>query len=525
MLKPLAIKWGTGVFLVHPESDSVHDQPQMIVEPKRGDGGGNPVSGRWQARFTSDYLAGEVDWRGPDGTVLSWRGPWSRYFYDPNAVFTHNIYYKGAILATMPSPVYQVMGAAVADFDGRRYLLVITTDGQGDKLWARRLKDAGMEFQDDIWNTWWSENHTASHPRPWFFSPPGKAASHVKEFYEVDGTIAVYNYEHWTLQIDEGSAVLVRDPITPVTSTNVTIRTCDGQVPAGSGTWTVTETETIHETANGSVLVAEDYDSVGNVVQLTAEISLSHQSDYTRSNTFRKEVLPPPPPDNATMEALSNQEISSSSTSRTVTYYIGNTEINKETSESSASGSHDFDCQANSGTVSIARQHYRTSLGLVWADLRNGLVLFMAEYNHDLINGSGPIVSGDNVVPGTNSYKVSEWLELCGSISAKSDEVIHADDNWNGISFNYPGCPGPYGCSTNESITTSNDQFPFMVVFMDGGAQATRSSVCLSVNFGGESNYFNFLTGGDLDELSGLTGSNRRYWPVFYLGESPEVTP
>lgn len=523
MLKPLAIKWGTGVFLVHPESDSGQVGPQMIVEPKRGDGGGNPVSGRWQARFTSDYLAGEVDWRGPDGTVLSWRGPWSRYFYDPNAVFNIHVYYKGAILAAMPSPVYKVMGAAVADFDGRRYLLVITTDGQGDKLWARRLKDSGMEFQDVAWNTWWSENHTAIHPRPWFFSPTGKAASHVKKFYEVvDDSTAVYNYEHWTLQIDEGSAVLARDQITPITSTNVTIQTCDGQEPAGSGTWTVTETKTIHETANGSMLVAEDYDSAGNVVQLTAEISLSHQTNYTRTYTFRKEVLPPPPPGKARMETLSDQETSSSSASRTVTYYIGNTEINKETSESSASGSYDFDCQANSGTVSIARQDYGTSLGLVWADLRNGLVLFMATYDHFLENGSGPIVGGDNVVPGTGSYKMSEWLELCGSISVKSDEVVYVDDNWNGISVRFQGCPEPYGCSHQESHTINNKYFPFYVITIDGGAQATRSSVCLSVNFGGG---FNYLTGGDLDELSGLTGSNRRYWPVFYLGESPEVTP
>jgi hypothetical protein len=92
------------------------------------------VAGNWSAQPLPGYVYGNVDWRGPEGLVLSWHGPRGRYFGPFSGSL--NIYHQGRVLAQAPSAALhaylgsspKVAGAAVADFAGERYLTVIVTD-------------------------------------------------------------------------------------------------------------------------------------------------------------------------------------------------------------------------------------------------------------------------------------------------------------------------------------------------------------------------------------------------------------
>lgn len=167
-------------FFTLPHSDDVpggwgkpyEDQDGNPIPPPGTPNGLNPVKflywdnkeTKWIVeREPGSQVYGNIDWLGKYTTTphdsrrrvrLSYWGPQSRYFSDPNFIYgseqKHNdIYQNGKYLSIAPLPV---LGAAVTEFDGVDYLIVICKDGLSDQLYIRELPDTTTpsRMDDDL---------------------------------------------------------------------------------------------------------------------------------------------------------------------------------------------------------------------------------------------------------------------------------------------------------------------------------------------------------------------------------------
>lgn len=141
---------------------------------------------------------GNIDWRGPRGERLTWYGPASRYWHDPQEPNTFPkrwLFAEGRVLldATAyaaeqedPEIAGGIMGAALwTDADSQRWLHVIHKDGDTHRLVRYTLSfDATDPRSQQTIITGFEKIATltlADSRAPWFFSEDGSKAVHMTD--------------------------------------------------------------------------------------------------------------------------------------------------------------------------------------------------------------------------------------------------------------------------------------------------------------------------------------------------------
>ncbi|HTE42207.1 MAG TPA: hypothetical protein VK629_15380, partial [Steroidobacteraceae bacterium] len=115
----------------------------------------NRKDGGWELSPVRGALAGNVDWKGVSGDVVTWDGPQSRYFLSSaqrNGV-SPNIYVGGALVAKAPG---NVLGAAMRPAKNGRDLIAATINGGTLTIYAR-----SMESQNE------SSSSVSANPYGW----------------------------------------------------------------------------------------------------------------------------------------------------------------------------------------------------------------------------------------------------------------------------------------------------------------------------------------------------------------------
>lgn len=141
---------------------------------------------------------GNIDWRGPRGERLSWYGPASRYWHDPQEPNTFPrqwLFAEGRVLLDATAYAAEqedadiaggIMGAALwTDADSQRWLHVIHKDGNTHRLVRYTLSfDATDPRSQQTIITGFEKVTTltlADSRAPWFFSEDGSKAVHMTD--------------------------------------------------------------------------------------------------------------------------------------------------------------------------------------------------------------------------------------------------------------------------------------------------------------------------------------------------------
>lgn len=150
---------------------------------------------QWVLSKEAGLVAGNIDWKGlyvngKPTKVLSWRGPNTRYFRDTISSygfyidpFIQVVYQNGKLFAVAP---YPVLGAAITrDSDGKEWLIVICKQGRADVVYRKPNKESmSMALYNEItapdgWQRIGYFPLSASHDEartPWFFNGTGTEA-------------------------------------------------------------------------------------------------------------------------------------------------------------------------------------------------------------------------------------------------------------------------------------------------------------------------------------------------------------
>lgn len=178
-------------------------EPYWGVQWRRGNIPGYlstpPPKGLFEVAFPDGLRdGGNIDWRGPKGERLTWYGPASRYWHDPQEPNTFPrqwLFAEGRVLldATAyaaeqedPDIAGGIMGAALwRGEDGVRYLHVIHKDGSTHRLVRYSLGSNLAEPQTQQATITGYEKITtltlADSRTPWFFSEDGSKAVHMTD--------------------------------------------------------------------------------------------------------------------------------------------------------------------------------------------------------------------------------------------------------------------------------------------------------------------------------------------------------
>jgi hypothetical protein len=131
---------GGGTVVIHPN-----------IVPMDGVEGGrvlNRMDGGWELSPLRGAMAGNVDWRGSNGDVVTWDGPQSRYFLSDSQRqgVSPNIYVGGALVARAPG---NVLGAAMRSSRYGDEIVAAVIFGDGVTIFARPL-NAGIDSPFDV---------------------------------------------------------------------------------------------------------------------------------------------------------------------------------------------------------------------------------------------------------------------------------------------------------------------------------------------------------------------------------------
>lgn len=508
----------------------------MIIGPK-GNGDGN-ISGQWQAeryspswegRFPPDGYpnAGEIDWRGPDDVVLSWRGPWTRYFEVSGAYPNDSaVYYRGRILANIESG-WMVTGASIGEWKGRRYLLVMSRRRgpfNRDRLYAHRMPTTGIALDPSHeWEQWW-EQYLELQPdergnTPWFFSPDGRQARHMRARPDTS-VLGQQTLARWELVVSEGTASLVVHDNTVITETftETTFEDFTYWDTAPNGIRHGIADNHRDKLVAGECIIAEDYDASG------ALMSLVYREETTYASHRVREIV-------GAQDGITATITNSEDTTQERTWDIRILQTGKVLVSSSPqaeihnAGSENQADTVSTGSITLSRQWQEDTIHAVWADLRNGTSIVLLEsLQHNIAAAGDYSVPPDDliVLPGTDETIHVFTLHIRWAGGLETREAKRTVSVVNGVGTGRPVSPVPGNLGSSQSAS----RYVYVpVVEQRGGAQADLTDICMTVrqlNTAGTANEWivNYLSGGDLDELSGVTGDNPTYDPVYYLARN-----
>lgn len=265
---------GVTGFICHPRSEifpggwkegeeGIEPLDNSYVYPLEDDDGGSVVlsyDGEWEtSREVENY--GNIDWRGLDGEILSWRGPPSRHFaLDPTenypgftvfdevvgeieyfTPFGPNVYQGGEILDTLPGA--KILGACLRN---GKLIVVASSNYRGMNNPAGGIGG----FYDEVWEKgedWvllgFKQASRAS--TCWFFTEDGLTAYHGHEVLNLSGAVPVWSTtpdiaSTAILTVASGSWGLTADgvflPYRETDTLQVTLKAVDASLRSGNST-------------------------------------------------------------------------------------------------------------------------------------------------------------------------------------------------------------------------------------------------------------------------------------------------
>jgi len=169
-------------------------------------------------------------------------------------------------------------------------------------------------------------------------------------------------------------------------------------------------------------------------------------------------------------------------------------------------------------------------LEVVWADLRYGALILINVARDSVVRGGGSTTqlpgNGQYFIPAENTHDYTTTVHIRTAKGAT--EAIVASE---GASYDNTGVKALTDSLTEDmENSTQSRLFTYLPsVEYRGGAQVDSAGICMTVakleqvDLGEVINWtHNYITDGDLDELSGVSGENPRYWPVIYLSKTRE---
>lgn len=156
----------------------------------------------------SNPQAGNIDWQGTLG-AMSWWGPWGRYPYSNTVsgfAYYPYLYRDNQYLATTPS---EVLGTALAEYDGTIYINLICTNGAGVNAYQAPAGVYPLSFTL-VGSTSLYYDGSGSYWTCWFFNASGTQAKTIYLADRTEGDRGLYS-AHFSL----GSASFSAGSITP----------------------------------------------------------------------------------------------------------------------------------------------------------------------------------------------------------------------------------------------------------------------------------------------------------------------
>ncbi|GMR19682.1 MAG: hypothetical protein BMS9Abin36_0277 [Gammaproteobacteria bacterium] len=465
-------------------------------------------SGRWKIEDVDFYPEAEnIDWkgmyiRGKASKVLTWRGPPSRYFPDPNKapsqIFSNAIYQNGEVFTYAPCPVY---GAAITlDSAGKEWVVTICSGEAADTVYARpNTKNLNPgQYDADLnpegWlmlNQFYLSTDQLVPNRPWFFNGDGTEAQTIRQLKLDPPHLQIPPYSELGEKTTRLKIIIdinqLSADLTDEQNTSGVLWSGQQIVSGGSGNWNKTYSGTV----KGEYVVAVDY---ANNKEILCKIvttgsgsgNAQHMSAQTASTQAGsgmgsyKEVL----------QCDGTFTVDLNSTVSTDTYSVSRS-TNLDTGEVTGSAFLDDSEDAisvNSVLYLDARQNYA-----------------VVSYFHSKL---------------TNNHKGTEISNICDGVIGTGESTVHEEYNKQLLinqkkkyMFTSPrngsGSAACIGYRTfGKSTTYSYINYPYIYQLESGtGSWAADSNGNIAVSDSyfdynkSEGGVYNYLTGGKLETL------------------------
>ena len=459
---------------------------------------------RWQLTKDRGPEAGNVDWKGwyvngKPTKVLSWWGPAGRYF--PGrffSTFTNNIYQDGERFAVAPFPV---LGAAITkDAEGKEWLVTIVHSGATELVYRRpNIKSSSSaRFDPDSRPDGWRFMGTYVAPAgetpsmPWFFNGEGSVTQTMRvSERSIFGTKTT---RVRTMLSDSRKMFLEQAQFDELGNLQgITFKTdssCSNELNQHSQT-----------TRKGSYVMAVDYKDMNEVLLLFEEDTEKLQ------NASRDRVNPN---DRSTWPSQGFAEFHGSAIENV---YLSFDQVRITLRKNDSSTDQRLDETVNENgilrtTISSSSTSSQMTGELTYVDLRHRFysvreVVVSNQTSGNLssisVPGRKPIVSGSISRTDTTSSYVqydSQRIPIFSHSQTISGEVTSVPQ------------PSRADCTNSQGVSIPPPTF--FSLLQSPGAVDSSGNLVFSLQDGP----FNYLTGGDLEQLIPTAPNNARYFPV-----------